>query len=404
MEELRQQFRRHFPILDIRVHDKPLVYLDNAATTQKPVEVIDAESAYYRSGNSNVHRGAHLLSQQATEAYEAARTTVQHFLNAAHAHEIVFTRGTTEAINLVAQGLGKTLFNEGDEIICSVMEHHSNIVPWQLAGKNIRLRPLPVDEEGNLQLESYESLFNEKTKLVTITQASNVLGTITPLKEIIRIAHNHQVPVLVDGAQGIKCCLTDVQELDCDFYCFSGHKIYAPMGIGVLYGKERWLEQLPPYQGGGDMIRHVSFEKTTFNELPFKFEAGTPNVAGAIGLKAAIDFIGSFGHDRLIQAEEELTQYAMRQLKQIQGLRLIGENPHKAAVVSFLLEGTHPSDIGTLIDFMGIAVRTGHHCCQPLMERLQIPGTVRASFAAYNTFEEIDALASALKQAEKMLL
>ena len=284
------------------------------------------------------------------------------------------------------------------------MEHHSNIVPWQLTGKNIRLRPLPVDEEGNLQLESYESLFNEKTKLVTITQASNVLGTITPLKEIIRIAHNHQVPILVDGAQGIKCCPTDVQELDCDFYCFSGHKIYAPMGIGVLYGKERWLEQLPPYQGGGDMIRHVSFEKTTFNELPFKFEAGTPNVAGAIGLKAAIDFIGSFGHDRLIRAEEELTQYAMRQLKQIQGLRLIGENPHKAAVVSFLLEGTHPSDIGTLIDFMGIAVRTGHHCCQPLMERLQIPGTIRASFAAYNQKYEIDRLAESLLQAKKMLL
>lgn len=406
MDSLRQKFRAHFPILDVKVHDKPLVYLDNAATTQKPVEVIDAECGYYKMANSNVHRGVHLLSQQATESYENARRKVQQFINARHSHEIVFTRGTTESVNLVANCFGKAFLKDGDEIIVSVMEHHSNIVPWQLAGegKSVNLRTVPLNEAGETDMDTYRSLFNSHTKIVAITQASNVTGYIPPIREMIAFAHSQGVPVLIDGAQGIKCSITDVQDLDCDFYCFSGHKLYAPMGIGVLYGKEAMLEKIPPYQGGGDMIQHVSFTKTTFNELPFKFEAGTPNVAGAIGLKAALDFIGDFGQAQLIQAEEELTEYAVQKLKQIPGIRLIGDYPRKAAAVSFLLEGVHPSDVGTLIDFMGIAVRTGHHCCQPLMDYYNIPGTIRASFAAYNQKEEIDRLAESLLQAKKMLL
>lgn len=405
MEAFRKQVREAFPLLQRQVHGKPLAYFDNAATTQKPQAVLDAVDNYYRQTNSNVHRGVHALSQEATEAYEQARKTVQNFLHAAHSHEIIFTRGTTEAINLVAQGFGKSVFQEGDEIICSVMEHHSNIVPWQLAGadKKLRIRVIPVNERGEADMESYASLFNEKTKLVAITQASNVLGSITPLKEIIRIAHSHSVPVLADGAQGVKCCLTDVQELDCDFYCFSGHKIYAPMGIGVLYGKEKWLEKLPPYQGGGDMIQHVGFDKTTFNSLPFKFEAGTPNVAGAIGLQAALQWVENIGQEKLIRAEEELTAYATKQLQQLPGLRIWGTSARKAAVISFTLGHHHPTDVGTLIDFMGIAVRTGHHCCQPLMDVLGIPGTVRASFAAYNTQEETDRMLSALQTAQQML-
>ena len=403
--EQQQQFRESFPILKRQVHDKPLVYLDNAATTQKPEAVLRAVEDYYRETNSNVHRGVHHLSQLATEAYEQARKTVQQFLNARHPHEIVFTRGTTEAINLVAHGFGKSILQEGDEIICSIMEHHSNIVPWQLAGagKSPNIRVIPMHENGELDLEAYERLFSGKTKIVAVTQASNVLGTITPLKEIIRIAHAHNVPVLVDGAQGVKSCLTDVQELDCDFYCFSGHKIYAPMGIGVLYGKEKMLEALPPYQGGGDMIRHVGFDRTTFNDLPFKFEAGTPNVAGAIGLQAALEFVRQYGHENLIKYESELTAYATQKLMQEERMRIIGNAPEKAAVVSFLMEPHHPTDVGTLIDFMGIAVRTGHHCCQPLMDSLGIPGTVRASFAAYNTFEEVDRLVESLRTARKML-
>ena len=403
--EQQQQFRESFPILKRQVHDKPLVYLDNAATTQKPEAVLRAVEDYYRETNSNVHRGVHHLSQLATEAYEQARKTVQQFLNARHPHEIVFTRGTTEAINLVAHGFGKSILLDGDEIICSVMEHHSNIVPWQLAGagKSPNIRVIPMHENGELDLEAYERLFSGKTKIVAVTQASNVLGTITPLKEIIRIAHAHNVPVLVDGAQGAKCCITDVQELDCDFYCFSGHKIYAPMGIGVLYGKEKWLEALPPYQGGGDMIRHVGFDRTTFNDLPFKFEAGTPNVAGAIGLQAALEFVRQYGHENLIKYESELTAYATQRLMQEERVRIFGNAPEKAAVISFLMEPHHPTDVGTLIDFMGIAVRTGHHCCQPLMDSLGIPGTVRASFAAYNTFEEVDRLVESLRTARKML-
>lgn len=405
MEAFRQQLREAFPLLQQQVHGKPLAYFDNAATTQKPQAVLEAVEAYYRQTNSNVHRGVHALSQEATEAYELARKTVQSFLHAAHSHEIIFTRGTTEAINLVAHGFGKSVFQEGDEVICSVMEHHSNIVPWQLAGaeKKLRLRVIPVNGQGEPDMESYAALFSEKTKLVTITQASNVLGTITPLTEIIRIAHSHNVPVLVDGAQGVKCCLTDVQALDCDFYCFSGHKIYAPMGIGVLYGKEKWLDKLPPYQGGGDMIQHVSFDRTTFNRLPFKFEAGTPNVAGAIGLQAALQWLENMGQERLIRMEEELTTYATGQLQSIAGLKIWGTSARKAAVISFTLGPHHPTDVGTLIDFMGIAVRTGHHCCQPLMDKLGIPGTVRASFAAYNTKEEIDRLLSALQTAQHML-
>ena len=403
--EQQQQFRESFPILKRQVHDKPLVYLDNAATTQKPEAVLRAVEEYYRETNSNVHRGVHHLSQLATEAYEQARKTVQQFLNARHPHEIVFTRGTTEAINLVAHGFGKSILQEGDEIICSIMEHHSNIVPWQLAGagKSPNIRVIPMHENGGLDLEAYERLFSGKTKIVAVTQASNVLGTITPLKEIIRIAHSHGVPVLVDGAQGVKSCINDVQELDCDFYCFSGHKIYAPMGIGVLYGKEKMLEALPPYQGGGDMIRHVGFDRTTFNDLPFKFEAGTPNVAGAIGLQAALEFVRQYGHENLIKYESELTAYATKMLMQEDRIRIIGNAPEKAAVISFLMEPHHPTDVGTLIDFMGIAVRTGHHCCQPLMDSLGIPGTVRASFAAYNTFEEIDRLVESLRTARKML-
>jgi cysteine desulfurase/selenocysteine lyase len=403
--EQQQQFRESFPILKRQVHDKPLVYLDNAATTQKPEAVLRAVEEYYRETNSNVHRGVHHLSQLATEAYEQARKTVQQFLNARHPHEIVFTRGTTEAINLVAHGFGKSILQDGDEIICSIMEHHSNIVPWQLAGagKSPNIRVIPMHENGELDLEAYERLFSGKTKIVAVTQASNVLGTITPLKEIIRIAHSHGVPVLVDGAQGVKSCLTDVQELDCDFYCFSGHKIYAPMGIGVLYGKEKMLEALPPYQGGGDMIRHVGFDRTTFNDLPFKFEAGTPNVAGAIGLQAALEFVRQYGHENLIKYESELTAYATQRLMQEERVRIFGNAPEKAAVISFLMEPHHPTDVGTLIDFMGIAVRTGHHCCQPLIDSLGIPGTVRASFAAYNTFEEIDRLVESLRTARKML-
>ena len=403
--EQQQQFRESFPILKRQVHDKPLVYLDNAATTQKPEAVLRAVEEYYRETNSNVHRGVHHLSQLATEAYEQARKTVQQFLNARHPHEIVFTRGTTEAINLVAHGFGKSILQDGDEIICSIMEHHSNIVPWQLtgAGKSPNIRVIPMHENGELDLEAYERLFSGKTKIVAVTQASNVLGTITPLKEIIRIAHSHGVPVLVDGAQGVKSCITDVQELDCDFYCFSGHKIYAPMGIGVLYGKEKMLEALPPYQGGGDMIRHVGFDRTTFNDLPFKFEAGTPNVAGAIGLQAALEFVRQYGHENLIKYESELTAYATQRLMQEDRIRIIGNAPEKAAVISFLMEPHHPTDVGTLIDFMGIAVRTGHHCCQPLMDSLGIPGTVRASFAAYNTFEEVDRLVESLRTAQKML-
>lgn len=400
-----ETIRKEFPLLSQQVHGKPLIYFDNAATTQKPIEVIEAINAYYETINSNVHRGVHHLSQLATESYEQARIQVQKFLNAKHSHEIIFTRGTTESINLVACTFARQMLKPGDEIIVSMMEHHSNIVPWQLACEQsgAKIKVAPINEEGELVMEAYQQLFTEKTKLVAITQASNSLGTVNPIKSIIDIAHVHAVPVLIDGAQGIKSCGINVQEMDCDFYCFSGHKIYAPMGIGVLYGKESWLDKLPPYQGGGDMIEHVSFEKTTFNSLPFKFEAGTPNVGGAIGLQHALFFIEKHGHQNMINYEKELLHYAVQQMQTLEDIRFVGTAKEKTAVVSFLLGKHHPTDVGTLIDFMGVAVRTGHHCTQPLMEFLGIPGTVRASFAIYNTRSEIDMMIKALQTAQKML-
>jgi cysteine desulfurase/selenocysteine lyase len=400
-----REIKKEFPILNQTVHNRPLVYLDSAASTQKPLCVIDAVSDYYKMLNSNVHRGIHTLSQKATEIYEQARLTVQDFIHAKHSHEIIFTRGTTESINLITSTFGKLCLKQGDEIILSVMEHHSNIVPWQLAAEQYGavIKVIPINEAGDLLLDEYEKLFCEKTKIASFTHVSNVLGTINPIKEMIAIAHQHHVPVLVDGAQGIKSELVDVQDLDCDFYCFSGHKIYAPMGIGVLYGKEEWLDKLPPYQGGGDMIEQVRFEKTIFNKLPFKFEAGTPNVSGAIGLAAAIDFIARCGLENMIAHEKQLLNYALEQMQTVEGMRIIGNPKEQTAVVSFLLGNAHPSDVGTLIDFEGIAVRTGHHCAQPLMDFLKIAGTVRASFAVYNSLEDVDRLVNALRKAQKML-
>ena len=400
-----EDIRTQFSILDQQVHNNKLVYLDNAASTQKPDCVLNAVDNYYKTINSNVHRGVHLLSQLATMEYENARKTVQQFIHAKHHYEIVFTRGTTESINLVAATFGRKFFSKDDEIIISAMEHHSNIVPWQLIAEQVgaKLKIVPITSQGEIEIEAYKNLFSEKTKIVSITHVSNVLGTINPVKEMIQIAHQHQVPVLVDGAQGIKSEQVDVQDLDCDFYCFSGHKIYAPMGIGVLYGKEQYLEQMPPYQGGGEMIQKVTFEKTTFNELPFKFEAGTPNVGGAIGLKAAIEFMQSVGMEQLIAHDQSLMCYAKQQMSLVEGMRFIGEAGQQASVISFILKESHPADVGTLLDMMGIAIRTGHHCAEPLMEVLQIPGTARVSFAAYNTKEEINWLVEALQKISKML-
>jgi cysteine desulfurase/selenocysteine lyase len=400
-----ENIRNQFPILSRTINDKSFVYLDSAATTQKPLSVIQAIETYYKELNSNVHRGVHTLSQWATDAYEQARTKVQSFIGAKHSHEIIFTKGTTEAINLVADTFGKSFFKKDDEIILSYMEHHSNIVPWQLVSERYGLviQVVPMNENGELELDFYEKLFTKRTKIVAITHISNVLGTINPIKKMIDIAHSHDVPFLVDGAQGIKGCKVNVQELDCDFYCFSGHKMYAPMGIGVLYGKEKWLNDLCPYQGGGDMIEKVSFEKTTFNELPFKFEAGTPNVEGVIGLSAAIDFILDCGLDTIIEHEKSLLKYAQERLQEIGGLKIIGTAKEKAGVISFLLKDYHPSDVGTLLDMMGIAVRTGHHCAQPLMDFLKISGTIRVSFGLYNNFEDIDKLISALQKVNTML-
>lgn len=402
---MTNDIKLHFPTLNQKVHNKPLVYLDNAATTQKPIEVIQAVSNYYNTMNSNVHRGNHYLSQMATEAFEGARKCVQHFISAKHSHEIIFTRGTTEAINLVAASFSRAYIHAHDEIIVSGMEHHSNIVPWQLAAEQCGavIKVIPVLDNGEPDMEAYTQLFSPRTKIVCITHVSNVLGTINPIKQIINIAHGYGVPVLVDGAQGIKSCRVNVQDMDCDFYCFSGHKIYAPMGIGVLYGKEEYLNAMPPYQGGGEMIRKVSFEKTTFNDLPYKYEAGTPNVGGAIGLQAAIEFMQHIGIDELIRHDEELLAYAMQQILSIEGIRLIGTAPHKAAVLSFLLGSSHPADAGTLLDMMGIAVRTGHHCAEPLMDIYGIPGTVRASFAVYNTHEDIDIFINALLKTKQLL-
>ena len=399
-----QKIREDFPILSRTVYDKPLVYLDNAATTQKPLCVLDAMRDEYLNVNANVHRGVHYLSQQATDLHEAARETVRRFVNASSVNEIVFTRGTTEGLNLVASSFCEEFMQEGDEVIVSVMEHHSNIVPWQLqaAKRGIAIRVVPMDECGNLDIDEYKNLFNERTKLVSIAHVSNVLGTINPVKEITRIAHEHGVPVLVDGAQSTPHFRVDVQDIDCEFFVFSGHKMYGPTGIGVLYGKESWLDRLPPYQGGGEMIESVTFEKTVFEKLPFKFEAGTPDYVATHGLAKAIDYIESIGLDNISAHEKELTDYCMQRLSEIDGMRIFGTSSHKDAVVSFLVRDIHHLDMGTLLDRLGIAVRTGHHCAQPLMDRLGIQGTVRASFALYNTKEEIDILANGIARVSQM--
>ena len=399
-----QQIRADFPILGRTVYGKPLVYLDNGATTQKPRAVVEAITNEYYNTNANVHRGVHFLSQQATELHEASRETVRRFINARSTSEIVFTRGTTESINLLAATFCQSQMQAGDEVIISTMEHHSNIVPWQLqaAQRGIVLRVIPMDDRGELLLDEYERLFSPKTKLVSIAHVSNVLGTINPVKEMIATAHAHGVPVLVDGAQSIPHMPVDVRELDADFYVFSGHKVYGPTGVGVLYGKEDWLDKLPPYQGGGEMIQHVSFEKTTFNELPFKFEAGTPDYIGTTGLARALDYVSALGMDTIAAYEHELTEYATRRLKEIPGMRIFGESEQKGSVISFLVGNIHHFDLGTLLDRLGIAVRTGHHCAQPLMTRLGIEGTVRASFGLYNTKEEVDVLVAGIERVRKM--
>lgn len=396
--------REDFPILSRQIYGKPLVYFDNGATTQKPLCVLDAMRNEYLNVNANVHRGVHYLSQQATDLHEAARETVRKFINAPKVEEVIFTRGTTESLNLVVSSFGDRFLSEGDEVIVSVMEHHSNIVPWQLlaAKKGIAIKVIPMTDEGDVIMEEYEKLFNEKTRIVSITQVSNVLGTINPVKEMIRIAHEHEVPVMVDGAQSTPHMKVDVQDLDCDFFAFSGHKIYGPTGIGVLYGKEKWLDEMPPYQGGGEMIESVSFEKTTFEKLPFKFEAGTPDYVATHGLATALNYVTELGLDSIFAHEQELTRYAMEQMKEIPGMRLFGTSQHKDAVISFLVGDIHHLDMGTLLDRLGIAVRTGHHCAEPLMHRLGISGTVRASFALYNTKEEVDALVAGIKRVSQM--
>ena len=399
-----EEIRADFPILARTVYGKPLVYLDNGATTQKPRCVVDAITDEYYSVNANVHRGVHFLSQQATELHEASRETVRRFINARSTNEIVFTRGTTESINLLASSFGEAFLGEGDDVIVSTMEHHSNIVPWQLLQmrKGIKLRVIPMNDCGELLLNEYERLFTERTRIVCVTHVSNVLGTVNPVKDMIATAHAHGVPVLVDGAQSIPHMPVDVQALDADFYVFSGHKVYGPTGVGVLYGKEEWLDKLPPYQGGGEMIQHVSFERTTFNELPFKFEAGTPDYIGTTGLARALDYVTTLGMDRIAAYEHDLTEYATRRLKEIPGMRIFGEAAEKGSVISFLVGDIHHFDMGTLLDRLGIAVRTGHHCAQPLMQRLGIEGTVRASFALYNTKEEIDALVAGVERVSRM--
>jgi len=395
-----------FPILNTNVYNHKLVYLDNAATTQKPRQVIDTLTNYYLTLNSNIHRGAHYLASQATERYEDVRRKVQSFINARSHTEIVFTRGTTESINLVASSFGRQFLKARDEIIVSGMEHHSNIVPWQLACEQVgaRLKVIPFTDEGVLDLNAYQSLFTARTRLVACTHVSNTLGTVNPVKQIVDIAHQHSIPVLIDGAQAVAHMPVDVQQIGCDFYCFSGHKMYAPMGVGVMYGRQEILSQLPPYQGGGEMIKDVTFERTTYNELPFRFEAGTPSVGDVLGLGSAIDFMLSQGINNIAAHETDILHYATQQLSAIPGLRIFGTAPQKAGVVSFLLGNAHPYDVGTLLDKLGIAVRTGHHCTQPIMDRYGIPGTVRASFACYTSRQDIDALVSALNRIAPMLL
>jgi cysteine desulfurase/selenocysteine lyase len=396
--------REDFPILKQAVHGKPLVYLDNAATAQKPQAVLDALVRYYTTDNANVHRGVHLLSERATNAYEEARAKVQRFLNAAHAHEVVFVRGATEGINLVAQSYGRTRLRAGDEIIISAMEHHSNIVPWQILGEQTGavLRVIPINDDGELLIEEYEKLLGPKTKLVAVVHVSNALGTLNPVRRLIEMAHRQHVPVLLDGAQAVPHLPVDVRELDCDFYVFSGHKLFGPTGIGVLYGKTELLDAMPPYQGGGDMIRTVTFEKTLYNVLPYKFEAGTPHIEGVIGLGAAIDYVRTLGLETVAAYEHDLLAYGTAALKQIPGVRLIGTAREKAGVLSFTLEGVHPHDLGTILDQDGIAIRTGHHCAQPVMDRFGVPATARASLALYNTHEELDALVEGLYKVKEM--
>lgn len=396
--------RGEFPILKMSVSGKPLVYLDNAATAQKPQSVIDAISNYYAEENSNIHRGVHYLSDIATRKYEGVRNKVQKLLNARHDHEIIFVRGTTEGINLVAQSFGKLCIGSGDEIVISEMEHHSNIVPWQMLceEKGARLIVLPITDRGEIELDVFRKLLNKKTRLVALTHVSNALGTLNPIKEVIAIAHSESIPVLIDGAQAVAHLNVDVQKLDCDFYVFSSHKMYGPTGIGVLYGKEKWLEKMPPYQGGGDMIKSVTFEKTIFNDLPHKFEAGTPNIAGTIGLGAAVEYLQHHLTPLLEDYEDDLLRYAHDTLTSIKGLKVIGTAEKKISVVSFVLDGIHPHDIGTILNNDGIAVRTGHHCAQPVMDRYQIPATVRASLAMYNTYEEIDILATGIEKVKRV--
>lgn len=419
-----EEIRKDFPILHCQVNGKPLVYFDNGATSQKPQQVIDVINRYYQHENSNIHRGIHTLSQEATDAYEKARTTVQQFINAKHHHEVIFTSGTTGSINLVASSFGKKHLQAGDEIIISTMEHHSNIVPWQMIceEKGAILKVIPISDKGELLMDEFEKLLSSKTKLVSITHVSNTLGTINPVKEIIKLVRQHNseldgnvggnfppsggqrgAAILIDGAQAVPHTKVDVQALDCDFYAFSAHKMFGPTGVGILYGKEAILNDLPPYQGGGDMIKTVTFEKTTYNELPHKFEAGTPNIVGGLGLAAAIDYMNNIGIENIEAYEHELLNYATEKIKQIEGVIIIGEAANKASVLSFLVDGTHPSDIGMIIDKLGIAIRTGHHCTEPLMNRFDIPGTARASFAFYNTKEEIDVFIKALERAVNML-
>ncbi|QEC45895.1 cysteine desulfurase [Pseudobacter ginsenosidimutans] len=403
-----EKIRKDFPILSLTVNGKPLVYLDNAATSQKPNSVIKAIEHYYTHQNSNIHRGVHFLSQRATEAYEVSRKKVAKFINAAHDHECLFTKGTTDGINLVAFSYGKQFVKPGDTIIISAMEHHSNIVPWQILceDRGANLKVIPINEKGELLIEEYKKLLNEdnNVKLVSVCWISNSLGTVNPVKEIIALAHEKGIPVLLDAAQAVQHVAVDVQDLDVDFLAFSGHKLYGPTGSGILYGKEKWLNQMPPYQGGGDMIKHVTFAKTTYNELPFKFEAGTPNIEAGICISAGLDYLNELGIEAVAQYEHELLEYVTAKLQEIPGLRVIGTADQKASVVSFIVEGTHPSDIGVLLDKMGIAVRTGHHCTQPLMEFFGIPGTVRASLAFCNTKQEMDQLVDGVKRAVAMLV
>ena len=400
-----EKVRNDFPILQTKVYGKPLIYLDNAATTQKPLPVLEALNDYYTRYNSNVHRGVHFLSQQATEAYEVARRKIAGYLNARHEHEIIFTKGTTNSINLVAASFGKKFLKAGDEVLISAMEHHSNIVPWQLIceEKGASLKVIPINEQGELRMDAFDEMLTDKVKIVAVTYVSNSLGTVNPVREIIRKAHAAGIPVLIDAAQAVQHIGIDIRELDADFLAFSGHKIYGPTGVGVLYGKEKWLSEMPPYEGGGDMIKNVTFAKTTYNELPFKFEAGTPNIADGIVLGVAIDYVQQTGLSAIRQAEEEVLSYAYARLATIPSLRFIGDARHRSGAISFLVGNIHPFDMGEILDKQSIAVRTGHHCTQPVMDFFKIPGTVRASFAFYNTKSEVDELVKGIEKAKHML-